>query len=403
MMIVTSMSFFVGATALITDVKSVARASKGCGGVTMDFSGFVKKYGRSYKVGTEEYKMRADLFEERVEAIQARNCVPDSSWAAAVNHLTDWTRAELASLRGHKSMRRSGAPESSPGGMPLLLAKKKPLPDSFSWAHLKTIAAPSEDQGQCGSCWAVASALAMRARAEVKGKANNFSTDQIIACTPNPHKCGGTGGCDGATAELAYEYVLRAGAVSDSDYSSRGFVKEECPDHLRVESEVATQGVLEADGSEVHLLSKAASGMRGREIGLLGWTKLPENKLEPIMRSLVESGPLYVAISVGDNMHYYESGVMDMSACEEFHTINHAVVLFGYGVAAEGKYWHIKNSWGPQWGEDGSFRLVRLEDEEGDCGWDSQPQEGSGCEGGPERVWVCGACDILYDAVAPHF
>jgi len=37
------------------------------------------------------------------------------------------------------------------------------------------------------------------------------------------------------------------------------------------------------------------------------------------------------------------------------------------------------------------------------CGWDKKPQGGSGCNGGPERVWVCGTCGILYDVVAPHF
>jgi len=37
------------------------------------------------------------------------------------------------------------------------------------------------------------------------------------------------------------------------------------------------------------------------------------------------------------------------------------------------------------------------------CDWDENPQDGSGCDGGPERVWVCGTCGILYDVVVPHF
>jgi cathepsin L len=31
--------------------------------------------------------------------------------------------------------------------------------------------------------------------------------EQIAMCSPNPQSCGGTGGCEGATAEIAYEYA----------------------------------------------------------------------------------------------------------------------------------------------------------------------------------------------------
>ncbi|CAK0838888.1 unnamed protein product [Prorocentrum cordatum] len=193
----------------------------------------------------------------------------------------------------------------------------------------------------CGSCWAHAATMAMRARAEIKGLPAEFSAEQLVACTPNPHKCGGTGGCDGATAELAYEYVLQRGLAKPQHFFMQksmlsGATGDDpmsgCPASLRVQSEVATKGVLGIDGSEVHLLGTSESELMGMTIGMRGWTKLPENREEPIMRSLMMDGPLYVAVAVGEHWHYYSGGVMTQEGCDTRNVINHAVTLFAWGV-----------------------------------------------------------------------
>lgn len=65
---------------------------------------------------------------------------------------------------------------------------------------------------------------------------------------------------------------------------------------------------------------------------------------------------------------FYRGGIISSTSCGT--TINHAVLLVGYGVTAAGtKYWLAKNSWGTNWGEGGFFRVLRTDtDGPGICG-----------------------------------
>jgi len=79
--------------------------------------------------------------------------------------------------------------------------------------------------------------------------------------------------------------------------------------------------------------------------------------------------------------------------------INHGVQLVGYGTEAGRDYWIVRNSWGGSWGERGYIRMIRqfAGDKKQYCAIDNRPADGSGCDGGPPTVEVCGECGIWYD------
>ena len=79
------------------------------------------------------------------------------------------------------------------------------------------------------------------------------------------------------------------------------------------------------------------------------------------MNAIATVGP--IAISVEAQWGGYEEGVFN--GCTDDNTdINHAVVLVGYGEENGQKYWIVRNSWSPSWGEKGYIRLSRSDSDD---------------------------------------
>lgn len=183
-----------------------------------EFLSFMRKHGHDYLEGTQEYAARASLFQQRLEEVNRLNKLPDRLWTAGISWLSDRTDDELRTLRGWKGGVSPGRHAQKAGGhgrgMGLLSinGRTKPLPKEVSWTHLnasKTI----RNQGSCGSCWAIASVTVLDAHAEihVPHDARSFSAQELVSCVPNPESCGGSGGCDGATVELALNWAMQHG------------------------------------------------------------------------------------------------------------------------------------------------------------------------------------------------
>jgi len=362
--------------------KSHHAAPKGLPG----FASFVELHSRSYQRGSAEFEQRESLYEKRRAAAEVHNTKTSKKWTAGVNRLWDWTETELQSLRGWDG---ASMPEGHSGssrmvaGHEAFLQQAIELPKEKMWDSLETFQY-TKNQASCGSCWAIASATVLEAHHEIYNGAHRvFSTQQIVDCTENPKHCGGDGGCKGATAELAMEWVLKNGLADAVDIPYKG-----------------TDGACTVGKKNSTALVEVSAPLGGAAFNMLGWSVLPKNQYEPLARALAETGPVAVSVAAGE-WFSYESGIFN--GCGKDAVIDHAVTAIGYGEENGTKYWTIMNSWGDDWGEDsGRIRLERHD--KGDyCGMNNDPQKGVACKGETKAVPVCGMCGVLFDSVVPHF
>merc|ERR1711974_448294 len=94
---------------------------------------------------------------------------------------------------------------------------------------------------------------------------------------------------------------------------------------------------------------------------------LVDENEESVKAALVEYGPLGVGVCTDGFLpgyQNYKGGALHMTTgCSKNCDITHAVGLVGYGSLIKGgqqlDYWIIKNSWGPSWGDQGFFKILR--------------------------------------------
>eukprot|EP00933_Yihiella_yeosuensis_P053353 TRINITY_DN5158_c0_g3_i1.p1 TRINITY_DN5158_c0_g3~~TRINITY_DN5158_c0_g3_i1.p1 ORF type:complete len:388 (+),score=92.66 TRINITY_DN5158_c0_g3_i1:73-1236(+) len=341
---------------------------------------FRSQQGRSEAMDTSEYTMRLNLFKKRQAEVHAHNSRSDVSWKAEVNKFADYTDQEFNRLLGFRRLGRWWQKKQEDSFLEIKDSDSKPIADNLDFRVSLSSSKFVRDQGQCGSCWAVAAAGTLEMRAEFSNKktAPPLSFKQLVDCTPNTQHCGGEGGCSGATPELAFEYVAQNGIAAANSYYGNIAKTDTCQNNTYSKTPVLQTG---------------------------GFVKLPVNRLQPLLAAL-QDGPVTVSVDAS-NWGMYHHGIFH--GCVQDATINHAVVAAGYGKDASlggKKYFLIRNSWGSSWGEGGFIRMLRHDSDTGDagyCGTDFDPKQGSGCDGGPKTLPVCGMCGVLSDSSYPTF
>mmetsp|Transcript_53737 Transcript_53737/g.114700 ORF Transcript_53737/g.114700 Transcript_53737/m.114700 type:complete len:440 (+) Transcript_53737:120-1439(+) len=332
-----------------------------------DFSDYLSQHGLNFE--GSELNQRKTMFQSLVEKMIAHNNDPNSLWKMGLNKFSVLTKQEMQQYFGYMKMTTARAVGSPPPG------KNKELPEDFDWReHRPSVVTAVKDQGGCGSCWAFASTEVMEsAVALATGKLWDLSPQQLTSCMPNPQECGGSGGCNGAIAQLAFNYTIQNGLDTQWSYPY-------------------TSG-LNGDSGECF----PSPTKKRPAVHITGYHQLPQNDANALMEAVLVN-PVSVSVAAS-SWSFYSSGIFN--GCDPDPVINHAVVLMGYGSEGGNYYWLIRNSWGPTWGEDGYIRVQRFPMGE-PCGEDKEPLDGYSCKANPpDSIHVCGMCGVLSDSAYP--
>jgi len=319
------------------------------------FTDYKAEFGRDYKLA--EHSQREALFSAELAEVNKQNerfLAGQSTWYAAMNDYSDWTEGEFAIKKGR-------APSVAMPGTLRLGVSSNSNPTRKDWRE-ENVVSPVKNQGGCGSCWAFAATECMESHYMIAAQENIVLAPQYyVNCVQNPNHCGGTGGCEGAIAELAFNLTSQVGIPLETDLPYQGY-----------------------DGS---------CGTYPEAVTCDGYHHLSPNDATELETALATQGP--VAVSVAANWGRYSGGVYEGGCTSSSCSIDHAVLAVGY----DQDYWLIRNSWGASWGEGGYIRLTRNHDK--DAFTDSRPSDGFACEPYPSTQTVYGESGVLSDSAYP--
>jgi len=243
----------------------------------------------------------------------------------------------------------------------LRLTKTQANPDAVDWRD-HGVVTPVKDQGGCGSCWAFSATEVVESHyAIATGDLLTFAPQAFVNCVQNPQQCGGTGGCEGATMELAFNLTMTMGMPLESDLPYRGR-DQTCTSY-----------------------KSAVTGT--------GYVKNPENDADALETAIATKGP--VSVTVAANWGGYGGGVYSGGCNSNNCDLDHGVVAVGYSQ----DYWLVRNSWSTGWGEKGYIRLSRKNDAV--IYTDKTPADGVACKPFPESQTPAGESGILFDTSYP--
>ena len=344
---VSSIFFFVGSlftVAGITTSTGVVKFSKNDEAEQWElFYDFQERFSKKYD-NVREVEERFQIFKTNVLDIIEHNLKSNETYTKGINQFTDLSADEFKEQygRGVGDVSPLRAKIGSTTCSSFSGSGAKNAPATVDWRSENAVT-PVKDQGQCGSCWSFSASGAMEgAWALSKGQLVSMSEQELVDCAGLKY---GSMGCNGGLMEGAFNFAIDKGICAEASYAY-------------------TSGVSQTGGT----CRSCASVATFSEC----FDVKPNDQVA--LKEAVSMQPVAIAIEA-DTRYFqsYSSGILTASTCGT--TLDHGVLIVGYGEENGQKYWLVKNSWGTTWGDDGYVKIARSEstNDGGICGIAMQP------------------------------
>mmetsp|Transcript_44963 Transcript_44963/g.95864 ORF Transcript_44963/g.95864 Transcript_44963/m.95864 type:complete len:468 (-) Transcript_44963:80-1483(-) len=317
-------------------IAAVALTGAQAQGIPIDlwpqFEKYIKDFDKVY-ASAEEKEARFQAFSENYNYILEENA-KGHSYELGLNHFTDMSTDEFGMT--HFGMQKPSA-DKLWGSLPYLGQHKvgnASLPASMDWTT-KGAVTPVKNQAQCGSCWAFSSTGSLEGAWEIAtGQHVSLSEQQLVDCAQRF----GEQGCNGGLMDGAFQYAETAAMCTEDSYPYEG-----------------KNGICK--------MSSCKTGIpKG---GVVGYKDVKQQDEQALM-SAVAQQPVSVAIEADKTVFQtYSSGILTGNCGT---TLDHGVLVVGYGTDGGKDYWLVKNSWGASWGVNGYVKVLRGKAGPGECG-----------------------------------
>ncbi|KAF8005878.1 hypothetical protein BT93_K0225 [Corymbia citriodora subsp. variegata] len=277
---------------------------------------------------------RFNVFKHNVMHVHRTN-QQDKPYKLKLNRFADMTNHEFRSLyAGSKVDHHRVFRGARRGSQSFMYGDFAPVPPSVDWRK-KGAVTDVKNQAHCGSCWAFSTVAAVEGINYLKtNKLVSLSEQELVDCDNTQNQ-----GCNGGLMDYAFEFIKQNGGItSESNYPYQ-----------------ASDGTCDVTKENSPVVS------------IDGHENVPAND-EDALQKAVANQPVSVAIEAsGEDLQFYSEGVFTGDCGTD---LDHGVAIVGYGSTLQGtKYWIVKNSWGPEWGEKGYLRMERgIATKEGLCG-----------------------------------